>query len=456
MPRVVVVSPPFLSHARPLSVLASALRSEGADVWLACAPSFAALARAADLSFASLTVTRNANTGIAERTRQESAESARLREFLTATRRGALATLLAQAAHRRADMLPDPERVLADLSALHERLRPDWYLVDQLSYSATLALHCLGLPFASYCPGHPTYLPATPDAYFGVPYAWPAAIRPDQAEHETLLTAARANDAAFTRLFATFTADTAPHRPPPARAFALTSPTAVVHNYPELPWLPPAAPGPAQLSMGNCVADSADIPPADALTEHWKADLARITATGRPLVLAALGTFLSHREDILRMVARGLLEHTGAGVVMAAGKHTEAVREELAARIPQELDRILLADSVPQTALLADSRTRAMVHHGGNNSFTECVRAGVPAVLLPFASDQFAIAHDAERAGVGSCLDPMTLTPRGLGSAVRRLLDSPPPGLPALTARVRARGPRWAAARLTEAMRTAR
>lgn len=450
MPRVVVVSPPFLSHARPLTVLASALRTEGADVWLACAPSFAAPARAADLSFASLTVTRNANTGIAERTRQESAESARLQEFLAATRRGPLAALLAQAAHRRADMLPDPERVLAEVRALHERLRPDWYLVDQLSYSATLALHCLGLPFATYCPGHPTYLPAGPAAYFGVPYAWPAAIRPDAKAHDALLAAAQANDAAFTRLFDAFVAAAAPHRPRPGRAFALTSPTAVVHNYPELAWLPPAAPGPAQWYMGHSVS-----PEFPALTRRWKADLARIRAPGRPLVLAALGTFLSARDDILRIVAHGLLAHTEAAVVMAAGNHTETVRKELTERVPREMHRIVLADSVPQAALLAHSRTRAMVHHGGNNSFTECVRAGVPAVLLPFSSDQFAIAHDAERAGAGSCLDPATLTPRGLGSAVRRLLDSPPPGLPELTAQVRSRGPRWAAAHLTDAMRTA-
>lgn len=439
MARIVVVSPPFQSHARPLSVLAGALGRAGDEVHFACAPAFAGLAREAGAGFVTLTVTRNANTGIAEATEQETGEAARLTEFLDATRAGPVPALLAQARHRGADLLADPERILAELRGLHERLRPDWYLVDQLSYPVTLALHCLGLPYATYCPGHPGYLPAGPDAFFGEPTAWPAPIRPRPAELDALRSAVRANDTAFTALFADFAARHAPHLPPPGRAFALTSPHAVVFCYPPLDGLPVPPPGPEPLYAGHCTA-----PAAPVLDPYWRGEIDRLRAAAGKVVLVAFGTFLSARDDVLRTVARGVSAHLpDAAVVLAAGDRTAALAD-LAG------PGVCVAASVPQRALLAE--VDAMVHHGGNNSFTECLAAGVPALVLPFSSDQFAIAHDAERAGAAVVLDPAALTERAVGEAVAGLLTSPPPGLGPLSARVRERGPDWAAARLRAVM----
>jgi UDP:flavonoid glycosyltransferase YjiC (YdhE family) len=59
---------------------------------------------------------------------------------------------------------------------------------------------------------------------------------------------------------------------------------------------------------------------------------------------------------------------------------------------------------VPQTALLP--HVDLVVHHGGNNSFTECLYHGRPMVILPFSSDQFNIASDAEIAGLAEVADP--------------------------------------------------
>lgn len=447
MDRIVVISPPFFSHARPMTVLASALRAAGAEVWFACAPAFAQAAEEAGLEFTPLTVTRNANTGIAETTIQEATEAARLREFLDSTRQGAVPALLTQARHRRADMLADPERVLEELSALEEELRPDWYVVDQLSYAATLALHCLGLPYATYCPGHPSYLPAGAESHFGVPYAWPEAIRPAESDLAVLHSAAEDNDTAFSRLFAEFARAHAPQRPSPGRAFALTSPHAVVLNYPALDWLPVPPAGPSRLFMGHC-SSLAPSPP-EPLTEPWAGELARLGASGQPVVLVALGTFLSARDDILTTVAEGVLHHTTASVIVAAGDRTAEVRRRTEG-LSGRSERLLVVDTVPQTELLP--RVGAMVHHGGNNSFTECLQAGVPALLLPFSSDQFAVAHDAERVGAGICLNPVTLTAQSVGKAVAGLLTDPPSGLARLNAEVRARGPHWAASRLIDAM----
>jgi zeaxanthin glucosyltransferase len=68
--------------------------------------------------------------------------------------------------------------------------------------------------------------------------------------------------------------------------------------------------------------------------------------------------------------------------------------------------------------------TDVFVNHGGNGSVTEAVAAGVPMVVLPFSTDQFAGAAAIERAGVGTVLAPNTLTPETLRSAVEALLTS--------------------------------
>ncbi|MGW1771295.1 glycosyltransferase [Streptomyces sp. NPDC002104] len=439
MPRVTVIAPPFHSHAAPLSVLAGELRAAGAEVTFACAEGFAPLAAAAGVDFTPLRVGRNANTGIAQRTVQARAEARRLEEFLEATRDGAVPALLVQARHREADMLADPERLLADLAALHARQPADWYVVDQLSYAVTLALHCLDLPYATFCPGHPSYLPAAPGSLFGVPYAWPKAVRPNDTDLRTLRGVAQANDSSFTALFARFISRHAPHRPVPSRAFALCSPRAVVLNYPQLDWLPSRPEGPAYVFTGHLTPSGA-LDPGPA----WNSEVVRLREAGRRLVLVALGTFLSARGDVLESVTRGILaERDDTSVILAAGDQAEALAG-LAG------PRVAVATTVPQQALLR--QVDAMVHHGGNNSFTECLAAGVPALVLPFSSDQFSVAHDAERSGAGMCLDPHRLDSKEAGQAVSRLLDAPRHALDGLRGHVRAHGPRHAARQLIALM----
>ncbi|MFF2776000.1 nucleotide disphospho-sugar-binding domain-containing protein [Streptomyces sp. NPDC058052] len=439
-PRVAVISPPFLSHAQPMSVLAGALARAGAEVHFASAPSFAPLAETAAVRFVPLTVTRNANSGVARNTPQGVREARRLEEFLAATRNGPVAALLTQARHRGDDMLADPDRVLAEVRALHTRLAPDWYVVDQLSYAVTLALHCLGLRYTTFCPGHPTYVPHSPDALFGVPYAWPRAIRPDEEDLAALRRAARANDASFTQRFAAVARAHAPLAKAPGRAFALASRHAVLFNYPPFPWLPERPSCDARFLYGGHCSPAEEPSPGEA----WEGVVRRLRARCGRLVLIALGTFLSARDDVLAVLVRGVLSQIpDCAVVVAAGDRAPAL-SALAG------PRVHIADVVPQRWLLR--RVDAMVHHGGNNSFTECLASATPALILPFSSDQFSIAHDAERAGLATCLDPSGLSHSAAGAAVRHVLADSPEGLRRWTRAVRHRGPDWSARELMRTM----
>ncbi|NOT88841.1 MAG: glycosyl transferase [Lysobacter sp.] len=64
-------------------------------------------------------------------------------------------------------------------------------------------------------------------------------------------------------------------------------------------------------------------------------------------------------------------------------------------------------------------RMRAVLHHGGAGVMWECLRAGVPALVLPSDYDQFDHAARLEAAGVAVRLRH----PREIGPALRRLLD---------------------------------
>ncbi len=75
-------------------------------------------------------------------------------------------------------------------------------------------------------------------------------------------------------------------------------------------------------------------------------------------------------------------------------------------------------------------------------------------LILPFSSDQFAIAHDAEVQGVAACLAPNRFTERELADAMAQMLD--PARRPAHVrwqAHVRARGPSYAVAHLLDTER---
>ena len=75
---------------------------------------------------------------------------------------------------------------------------------------------------------------------------------------------------------------------------------------------------------------------------------------------------------------------------------------------------------LPQVTLLRHASLG--VTHGGNNSVTEALTAGVPLLVLPLSTDQFAGAAALERTGLGEALDPNAASPEELRAAAGRML----------------------------------
>jgi MGT family glycosyltransferase len=144
----------------------------------------------------------------------------------------------------------------------------------------------------------------------------------------------------------------------------------------------------------------------DAEVEEW------LAKDGAPVVYVSLGSFLSVRSDVLARVAQAL---RGLDVRVALASGSTA---------PEDLGPIphtwLVRAELPQVTVLRQASLA--VSHGGNNSVTESLTAGVPMLLLPLSTDQFAGAAALEAAGLGEALDPNGASPQQLQASVRDLL----------------------------------
>ncbi len=100
--------------------------------------------------------------------------------------------------------------------------------------------------------------------------------------------------------------------------------------------------------------------------------------------------------------------------------------------LPEAPGDWLVRPYLPQTALLP--RAAMAVTHGGNNSVTEALTCGVPMLVLPFSTDQFAGAAAIETAGPGVALDPNAASAADVTAAVRRVLDGGVAGRAAVVA----------------------
>lgn len=139
-------------------------------------------------------------------------------------------------------------------------------------------------------------------------------------------------------------------------------------------------------------------------------------AAPRRLVFASLGTLQGHRAGLFRDIARAA-QACATDLLIA---HGGRLAGDAAATLPGRPD---VRDFVPQAEVLAGAA--ALVGHGGMNTVMDALAAGVPAVLVPLAFEQAAIAARVVRAGAGIAVHGWPLRARRLGAALAAVLDDP-------------------------------
>jgi zeaxanthin glucosyltransferase len=397
---LLVISPDYASHLLPLATLATAWRERGERVVVATGPATAGIVEEFGLERIDLRLGRGSNPGVIAAEEQPADEGESLRGFFAATREGAVPTLAYQAAERLTDLMWRPVESARAVQRIVDEVAPDQVIVDHLAFSARLGLHTADVPHGDVVLGHPTALPVGEEVY-GVPPAWPAAFRPDPDALAGLRVLCERVAARFTEEWNAAARELAPSHPPSADAFAEHGPLVLYNSPVELAddarrsLLPPHA----------FLGSARRVERVDADVERWVADAG-------PFVHVSFGSFLSVRGDVLRRVTEALRSR-GVRAAVATGSTDAAELGDL----PGDW---LVRRYLPQVRLL--DAAAAAVTHGGNNSVTEAIGAGVPLVMLPFSTDQFAGGASIERAGFGVVLDPNAASVGELADAVERVL----------------------------------
>jgi len=399
---LLIISPDYASHLFPLATLGTAWRTNGERVVVASGPATAGIV--ADFGFerVNLQLGRGSNPGTIRAEDQPTGEDDALRGFFDATRVGLVETLRFQAEARSSDLLWNPVAVAREVQRIVAEVQPDQVIVDHLAFSARLALISAGVRHADVVLGHPTALPVGDEVY-GYPSAWPAAFSPDPLELVQLRQLCERVRDDFTLQWNDALLQLDPAAPPSGDAFTETGDVLLL-NYPaELHAEERTALLPEHAFLGSAVRSEADDPEVSA----WLA-----SGDDRPLVYVSFGSFLSVRGDVLARVAEAL---RGIDVRVAI-----AVGSTAAAELGPLPDSWLVRSFLPQVTVLGHAALA--VTHGGNNSVTEAMTAGVPLLVLPFSTDQFAGAAALDDAGFGLSLDPNTAGPDALRQAAVALL----------------------------------
>ncbi|CAD6011300.1 glycosyltransferase [Agreia sp. COWG] len=404
---LLVISPDYASHLLPLATLATAWRDAGDDVVVASGPATASIVSSFGFQRTELRLGRGSNPGVIRAEDQPTGEDDSLRGFFDATRRGFVETLAYQASERSTDLLWQPVETASAVLAVIDSVKPDAVIVDHLAFTARLALQAAGVRHADVVLGHPTALPIANEVY-GYPSAWPAAFSP----HTDALAALRAQCEAVRDRFTGQWNDALATLDPSAAAWTdafAEHGDILLLNYPGA--LHPAARTallPPHAFLGSAVRSE----PADPEVDAW------LAADGAPIVYVSFGSFLSVRADVLGRVAAAL---AGLDVRVALAVGSADLRELAASGGLTEFPSTwLVREFLPQVRLLG--RAALAVTHGGNNSVTEAANAGVPMLVLPFSTDQFAGAAAIEDEGFGASLAPNTATVPELRAAAERLL----------------------------------
>lgn len=167
----------------------------------------------------------------------------------------------------------------------------------------------------------------------------------------------------------------------------------------------------------------ADWPEGTHVTGYWWLDhpdwqmpveLADFLAGGPPPVYVGFGSMIPGDPAATTAKVIAAVRRAGCRAVLAGGW----------GRLKPEgpAPDIFWLDGAPHDRLFP--HMAAVVHHGGAGTTAAGLRAGVPAVIMPFLADQFFWAWKLERMGVsGGTIRHRELDPEKLAASIRLCLD---------------------------------
>ena len=364
---LLVISPDYASHLLPLATLATAWRDAGERVVVATGPATAGIVAEFGFERADLALGRGSNPGVIRAEQQPPGEDDALRGFFDATRHGMVATLRYQAEARRTDLLWEPvDRARAVLDVVDRCARPDHRRPPGLQrpprprrggrparrrrarppVGAAGRRRGLRLPARLAGRLHPAGVRARRPA--------PAVPRGPRRLHRGVERRPARAGARAPRRRRTRSPSTATCCCSTTRRRCTTRP-----------------------ARRCCRRTRSSARPCATSRRTTRSGPGSPPTTGRWSTSASAAS--CRRAGTCWPRCWTALRPLGLRVAVATGSATG---------LPAVPPDWLVRPYLPQVALL--DRAALLVTHGGNNSVTEALTAGVPMLVLPFSTDQFA------------------------------------------------------------------
>ncbi|MFQ6019056.1 MAG: glycosyltransferase [Kiloniellaceae bacterium] len=131
----------------------------------------------------------------------------------------------------------------------------------------------------------------------------------------------------------------------------------------------------------------------------------------KPLIYVSFGSLGAGDTDLLKRII-GVIARLPYRALVNVGDY----REDYEAPPPN----VRLASWYPQPSVI--SRVDAVIHHGGNNSFTECLYFGKPALIMPYVWDGHDNATRVQETGHGLKMHRYDWSDEDLARALEILL----------------------------------
>lgn len=132
----------------------------------------------------------------------------------------------------------------------------------------------------------------------------------------------------------------------------------------------------------------------------------------KPLIYVSYGSLGAGDVELLKRMISALAKMPVRALVNV-GDYMDAYQQ-----IPEN---VVIDSWFPQPSVI--SQADAVIHHGGNNSFTECLYFGKPAIIMPYVWDGHDNATRVQETGHGIKLDRYNWTDDDLTAKIEHLLS---------------------------------
>ena len=135
----------------------------------------------------------------------------------------------------------------------------------------------------------------------------------------------------------------------------------------------------------------------------------------RPLIYIACGSVISLTKE-LRKIFYNAFNNMCLQVIMVIG------HDDINENIEEIPNNFIVVEEAPQLELL--KKAKLFITHGGMNSVNEAVYFGVPMIVIPLNGDEFAVANQVQKLGLGKTLNAHEISTQNLQLAVKQIYNN--------------------------------